>query len=170
MCKHRAASLSPPLSLSHLLSKFTVKWIEKIVRRAWSGANKHTKSYNLVRLCVRWSQHAERNISDKFLLSDACHGRIQMGDRGSGPQWKITKIGFPSKIDPDPLKSQSYQARIQWWAIIDTPAERHFNGVSLMGRWWPIFSGISVLSHYTLWQNVQDPRMHAVRMNRLDWN
>ena len=36
-----------------------------------------------------------------------------------------------------------------------------------MGRWWPIFSGISVVSHYTLWQNVLDPRMHAVRMNRL---
>ena len=39
-----------------------------------------------------------------------------------------------------------------------------------MGRWWSIFSGISVLSHYPLWQNVLDPRMHAVRVNRLDWN
>ena len=46
-------------------------------------------------------------------------------------------IGFPSNIDPDPLKSQSYQASIQWWAI-DTPAKRHFKGVSLMGRWWSI--------------------------------
>ena len=46
-------------------------------------------------------------------------------------------IGFPSNIDPDPLKSQSYQASIQWWAI-DTPAKHHFKGVSLMGRWWSI--------------------------------
>ena len=56
-------------------------------------------------------------------------------------------IGFPSNIDSDPLKSQSYQASIQWWAI-DTSAKRHFKGVSLMGRWWSIFSGISVLCHY----------------------
>ena len=27
------------------------------------------------------------------------------------------------------------------------PAKRHFKGVLLMGRWWSIFSGISVLSH-----------------------
>ena len=26
-----------------------------------------------------------------------------------------------------------------------------------MGRWWSIFSGISVLSHYPLWRNVLDP-------------
>ena len=86
------------------------------------------------------------------------------GGPGGPDPMKIHKnIGFPSIIDPDPLKSQSYQASIQWWAIID-------NGVSLMGRWWSILSGISVLSHYPLWQNVLDPRMHAVRVNRLDWN
>ena len=73
---------------------------QKIPQRAWSGANMHTKIYNLVRLCVRWSPHAERNISDKYLLSDACHGRIQRGDRG-----------------PDPLKkSQKYRVSSQYWS------------------------------------------------------
>ena len=49
--------------------------------------------------------------------------------------WKITKnIGFFSNTGPGPdLKSQSYQT-IQCWAIIDTPAKRHLNGVSLAGR------------------------------------
>ena len=62
------------------------------------------------------------------------------GEQGVRTPLKNHKsIGFPCNIDPDPLKSQSHQASIQWWAIID-------NGVSLMGRWWSIFSGISVLS------------------------
>ena len=160
------------LSLSLSLSTFTTcyqslrtVWIQKIVRRAWSGAKKHTKSYNLVRLCVRWSRY----ISDKYLLSDACHGRIQRGDRGSGPPLKNHKnIGFPSNIYPDPLKSQSYQASIQWWAIdwhaSKTPLQRCFADVPMVVH----FSGISVLSHYPLWQNVLDPRMHTVRVNRLD--
>ena len=76
-------------------------------------------------------------------------GRSRWGTGGPDPLKNHKNIGFPSNIDPDPLKSQSYQARNQWWAIIDTPAKRHFNGVS------PIvahFSGISVLSHYTLWE------------------
>ena len=62
-----------------------------------------------------------------------------------------------------PSKSQSYQASIQWWAIID-------NGVFADGPMVVHFSGISVLSHYPLWQDVLDPRLHAVRVNRLDWN
>ena len=42
-----------------------------------------------------------------------------------------------------PWKSaQSYQASIQCWTIISTPAKRHLNGVSLAGRWWPAYSGI----------------------------
>ena len=38
-------------------------------------------------------------------------------------------------------KSQSYQASIQCWANISTPAKQHLNGVSLVGRWWPAYSG-----------------------------
>ena len=33
-----------------------------------------------------------------------------------------------------PEKSQSYQASIQCWAIIGTPAKHHLNRVSLAGR------------------------------------
>ena len=52
-------------------------------------------------------------------------------------------IGFPSNTGPDPLKkSQSYQASIQYWAIISPLAKRHLNGVLLAGRWWSDFSGI----------------------------
>ena len=45
-------------------------------------------------------------------------------------------IGFLSKSGPDPLekKSQSYQASIQCWAFIGTPAKRHLIGVSLADR------------------------------------
>ena len=40
-----------------------------------------------------------------------------------------------SNIDLDPLKiTKLYQASIQWWAIIGTPAKCHFNGVSLAGQ------------------------------------
>ena len=41
-----------------------------------------------------------------------------------------------------PLKSQSYQASIQCWAI---KAKCHLNGVSQAGRWWPANSGICLL-------------------------
>ena len=50
------------------------------------------------------------------------------GDRGSGhpPPLKNHKnIGFSSKTGPDPLKNRSYQASIQCWVIIGTPAKRH---------------------------------------------
>ena len=65
------------------------------------------------------------------------HTWIQKGDRGFGPPLKKHKhLGFLSNTGPDPLKkSQSCQARILCWTIIDTPAKRHVNGVSLAGRW-----------------------------------
>ena len=82
------------LSLSLLLRPAIKVWIQKIVRwRAWSGTNMYNpKSYNIVRLCVRWSPHAERNISEKYFLSDACHGRIQRGGQRVRTPWKIRKI------------------------------------------------------------------------------
>ena len=78
-------------------------------------------------------------------------GGSRGGTGGPDPLKNHKKIGFPINIDPDPLKITKLpiQASIKWWAI-DTPAKRHFKGVSLMGRWWSIFSGISVLSHYPL--------------------
>ena len=69
------------------------------------------------------------------------HGRIQRGagrGQGAGPPENHKNIGFVRKTGPDPMKkSQSYQASIQCWAIIGTPAKRHLKGVSLAGRCWP---------------------------------
>ena len=46
--------------------------------------------------------------------------------RGSGPPLKNHQnIGFLSNTGPDPLKSQSYQASIQYCAIIGPPTKRH---------------------------------------------
>ena len=50
------------------------------------------------------------------------------GGRAGGPDHPLKNHknrGFPSNTGPDPLKNGSYQARIQCWAIIDTPAKRH---------------------------------------------
>ena len=51
------------------------------------------------------------------------HGRVQSGggDRGTGPPppEKSQNIGFPSNTDPDPLKSQSYQASsLRWFGVV----------------------------------------------------
>ena len=45
----------------------------------------------------------------------------------------------------NPLKSQSYQASIQCWAIIGPPAKRHLNGVSRRAVDSPLISGIWIL-------------------------
>ena len=48
------------------------------------------------------------------------------GGTGSRPPLKNHQnIGFPGNTGPDPLKSQSYQASIQCWAIIGMSAKRH---------------------------------------------
>ena len=75
------------------------------------------------------------------------HARIQRADRGSRPPPPPNLKNHKRNItSPDPLKSQSYQANIQCWAIIGTPPKRHLNGVSLVGRWRPAYSGIWILS------------------------
>ena len=55
-----------------------------------------------------------------------CHGRIERGDRGSGPPpppEKSQKIRVSKQYwSGSPAKSQSYQASIQCWAIIGPPA------------------------------------------------
>ena len=60
----------------------------------------------------------------------AIHGRIQRGDRGvrTPPPEKSQKHRVFSNM------GQSYQASIQCRVIIDTLANRHLNGISLVGR------------------------------------
>ena len=94
--KDSCANTVQSLSLSLSLSTFTTCYQSLQFRsRRSSGVPDQGQtcipSYNLVRLCVRWSPHAERNISDMYLLSDACHGRIQRGDKGSGSPEKSQK-------------------------------------------------------------------------------
>ena len=56
---------------------------------------------------------------------DMCGSRGGGGHRGPDPLKNHKNIGFSNNTVPDPLKNGSYQARIQCWAIIDTPAKRH---------------------------------------------
>ena len=50
------------------------------------------------------------------------------------PRKSQKNIGFLAILVPIPLKSLSYKASFQFWAIIGTAAKRHLNGVSLAGR------------------------------------
>ena len=77
------------------------------------------------------------------------HWRIQrrVWDLDPPPSEKSQKY----RVFWKPEKSQGYQASIQCWATIGPQAKRHLNGVSLMGRSWPAFSGIWILSpHFNL--------------------
>ena len=68
------------------------------------------------------------------------------GSRGGQGVWtsprKLLKYRFLAILVPIPLKSQSYQARFQFWAIIDTQAKRHLNGISLADQRGPTNNGI----------------------------
>ena len=66
-----------------------------------------------------------------------CHGRIQRGDRGSGPPPLKNHKNRVSKQYwfRSPEKSQSYQASIQCWAIIGPPA----SGITFWIRVWLYF-------------------------------
>ena len=80
--------------------------------------------------------------SDKFLLSDACHGRIQRGTGGPDPPplKNHRNIGVPGS--PKIHKATKPASN-------GGPLTRQQNAISKaspMGRWWSIFSGISVLS------------------------
>ena len=58
--------------------------------------------------------------------------RIQRGG-GQGVRTTLKNhknIGFSGNTGPDPLKNRSYQASIQCWANIGTPAKRHLSSAS----------------------------------------
>ena len=97
------------------------------------------------------------------------------GDRGSGPpppppeksqKYRVSVLYWSGS----PVKSHSYQANFQCWATNGPPAKRHLNGVPLLGRWWPVYIGIWIISPIInernteskldpLWKNFLDPRM-----------
>ena len=78
-----------------------------------------------------------------------CMGKSREGGIASPdpPPLKNHKnIGFLSNTGPDPLKIlKATKPAFQCWAIIGLPTKPHFNGVSLVGPWWPIYSHIWVL-------------------------
>ena len=58
-------------------------------------------------------------------------------------------IGFLNNTGPDHLKItklQMYQASVKYRVIISTPAKHHSHGISLVGRCWPAYSVIWILS------------------------
>ena len=75
----------------------------------------------------------DERIYNAFNVSGILYG--MRGSRGVGvresgpptPPEKSQNIWFLSITGPDPLKSQRYQASIQFWAIIGTPVKRHLN-------------------------------------------
>ena len=75
-------------------------------------------------LCLRWLRtNVHAKCINGYTWADP------EGDRGSGPPLKNHKsIGFLSNM------GQSYQTSIQCQVIIGTLANRHLNGVSLVGR------------------------------------
>ena len=68
------------------------------------------------------------------------------GPRGAGTGGPAPPPPKNKRIPWNSQNIQSYQASIQRWAIIGTPAKRHLNGVSLAGQWWQAFSDIWILS------------------------
>ena len=92
-------------------------------------AHYYAQIINSKKYCINFSE-------DHFCLSKQCLVDPEGGTGGPGPTpLKLAKIGFRSNNDPDHLKSTRLpRASIQWWAIIGTPAKRHFNGLSLAGR------------------------------------
>ena len=74
-------------------------------------------------------------------------------------------IGFLSNIGPDPEKSQSYQTSFQCLDNIDTPAKRHFNGVSLTG---PMMAHLDPLFLHQNTNNKKRSKLDPLRQNFLD--
>ena len=67
------------------------------------------------------------------------HARVQRVGGTAGPDTPSILKNHKNRASKQywsgcPEKLKSYQARIQCWGIIGTPAKRHLNGVSLAGR------------------------------------
>ena len=66
----------------------------------------------------------------KFELNSCVDPEGGVGWQGVRTLLKNHKnVGFSRNIGTDPLKNRSYQASIQCWAIIGTPAKRHLMAI-----------------------------------------
>ena len=107
-------------------------WIQKMVRRAWSGANMHTKSYNLV-LFGSNDHHTLKGTFQK-VPSFRCMpcADPEGGQAVRTPLKNHWNIGFPSNIDPDPLNitklpsQHSMVGHYRQWRFADEPMVVHF--------------------------------------------
>ena len=67
------------------------------------------------------------------------------------PPWKITKIGFLSSTGPDPMEITKLPSQHSMLGHHRHASESPLNGVSLAGRWWPVYScGWILLSPHQL--------------------
>ena len=93
------------------------------------------------------------------------------GYRGSvpPPQLKTHKaIGFLSNTGPDPWKIIKLPSQHSILGHHRPPAKRHFNGVSLAGRWWPAFIGYWILS--PLINNKKKKLSEGAQLTKLSWS
>ena len=65
------------------------------------------------------------------------------GDRGLDPPGKSQKylVSWQYWSGSSKNYKATKSASIECWAIIGLPGKHHLNGVSLVGRWWPAYSG-----------------------------
>ena len=104
-------------------------------------------------------QPRSQGFSRRGTLWQSIHAQIQRGQGGQTPSLKNHKnIGLLRNTGPDPLKSQSYQASIQCWAIIGLPARRRFASGLIMA---PALSGIWILSPPHQLKNNKKKRFHS---------
>ena len=137
-----SASTKIRLYISFELSVCTVRIMNTYMKEQGCYNPHHTSTITLK--CMLLIFKKKKTIT---LLKAEIKYSIMCGSRGEtgGPDLpsKITKYRiFLAILVPIPLKSLSYQASFQFWAIIGLPTKRHLNGVSLAGQKWPAYSSI----------------------------
>ena len=83
--------------------------------------------------------HNNNNAISTEKSHQLAHGRIQRGDRGSGsPLKNLKNIGFPSNIDPDPLKITKLPSQHSmvghYRHASERPCQWRFTGGSMMAH------------------------------------
>ena len=128
MCMHQSLSLSPPPSCKNGLDQDQTRMeFRKVknVRMRWKVRSVVQKPMRTIRWGISISQL-------EYTLAGPMRG-YRGGSVGPDPPPPPLKnhknIEFLSKTGPDPWNSpnsQSYEASVQRWASIGTPAKRHF--------------------------------------------